>query len=197
MATSSNFIRTDSFALIFSGLGLMGFCFLALFVYGQFITITCIKMKDGQVDCTKETSWYNLWPVSPPEVLPHIIRANVDTSCSTGPGSSYNCYSNVLVIENEDKSLEIGSPAFNETTAAEALIKINAYIIQSGDTPLVIECKNVERSIFMAAPFFVSGAAALWIACFGYPTKVFVRRQANRKNIAQKQKQGNRSIRRK
>ena len=179
MASSSDSTLKYSFPLIFLGAVMVSIGFFALFAYGQFTTITCTNMEDGRVDCVKETSWYNLWPVSQAEVLPDIIRSRVEISCSSGGGSSrYQCYSNVLVVENEEKSFEIGSPYFNETTAAKTSASINAYILQPSNIPLFIDCKSIPfailGSIFVAMPFLILGGAAWWVGYFRRPIKWLV-----------------------
>lgn len=166
MARPGGSTRKTSFLLIFSGLALIGVSLIALVAYGEYTTLTCAKVEGGQVDCVKQVRWLNLWPVSQAEVFPHIARARVEISCSTDIDDTYRCANNVLVIENEEQPFKIGSPFFNEETAAETSTRVNAYIRQPGENPLVIASTNslytILGFIFVVAPFFSLGGILLW-----------------------------------
>jgi hypothetical protein len=171
--------RKYSFLLIFLGLALIGVSLIALVAYGESTTITCAKAEGGRVDCTKQTRWLNLWQTSQPEVFPHITQARVEISCSTDFNDFYRCASDVLSIENEQQPLKIGSPYVNEETAAETSTRINDFIRQPDESPLVIDAGNtpyfIFGFIFVVVPFFSLGAILLWAASSRRPTGWFRR----------------------
>jgi hypothetical protein len=156
-----------SFLRVILGLALVGCGLFALFYYGQYTTITCKKVAGAYVDCTKRILWLNKWQVLQDEVLPHVIKGRVENSCMTSRilYRKYRCFSDVLVIENKEKSFKISSPFFNETTVAETNDRINAYIHQPGGAPLIINCGNTLYTIlgfgFVVVPFMGLGGMLL------------------------------------
>jgi hypothetical protein len=160
----SAFIRRHRYVLLLVlSLMLLSCGMVSLLMYGRQQTLTCQRRADAPVTCTRQISWFKLFPLEAARTisLPHLAKAEI--SCRTnGETAAYECHSDDVQLVTLTETVSI-SGFLDETTAHETVDRLNEFF-DSTEQQLVIESQNQTVAIlglvFVAVPYLILG---IWL----------------------------------
>ncbi len=156
-------IQRHKTALEWLGGVLLIFGLGTVLLYGQTNRLSCVRQTYGGVDCTSQVFWFDVLVLSRPEFIQDVIQAEPAISCnSAGTFNEYECEFTEVKLSGGGKYLLIGSEFLNTQTARETSDRINGYLQQTSNQPLVVSNMNfwttVQGLICVTPPFIILGS---------------------------------------
>lgn len=114
----------------------------ALLLYGRQQTLTCQRNENAPLTCTRQISWFKLFPLEAVQVISSPRLAETEINCHTdGETATYECLSDGVQLVTSTGTVSFACEFFNETTARETVDRLNQFF-DSTEQQIVIDSQN-------------------------------------------------------